>query len=59
MRFDILKEFMDSLTDWIIPGNSVAVYKGGKEVFSYSSGYSDLENKKPMTGRDLMYIYSC
>ncbi len=59
MDFKNLKEFMDHLTDWIIPGNSIVVYKDGTQVFSYQSGYSDLENKIPMKGGELFYIYSC
>lgn len=59
MDFEKLKSFMDSLTDWGIPGNSAVVYKDGKKVFEYCSGYSDLENKIPMTADDLIYIYSC
>ncbi len=59
MRFDLLKNFMDSLTGWIIPGNSAVVYKDGEKVFEYSSGFSDLENRKEMTGNELIYIYSC
>jgi len=50
---------MDHLTDWIIPGNSIVVYKDGEQVFSYQSGYSDLENKIPMKGGELFNIYSC
>ena len=50
---------MDHLTGWIIPGNSIVVYKDGKQVFSYQSGYSDLENKIPMRGGELFNIYSC
>ena len=30
MDFSNLKEFMDHLTGWIIPGNSIVVYKDGK-----------------------------
>ncbi len=59
MKFDILKEFMDSLTDSFVPGNSICVYKDNEEIFRYSSGYSDVENKKKMTGDELLYIYSC
>lgn len=40
MDFNNLKNFMDSLTKWVIPGNSAAVYKDGKKVFEYSSGFS-------------------
>ena len=50
---------MDSLTEWIIPGNSVVIYKDGKKVFEYSSGYSDLEKKIKKTGKEQLYIYSC
>ena len=59
MRFELLKNFMDSLTGWIIPGNSAVVYKDGEKVFEYSSGFSDKENGTEMTGSELIYIYSC
>lgn len=59
MNFEYMKNFMDSLTDWIIPGNSVVIYKDGKKVFEYSSGYSDLEKKIKKTGDEQIYIYSC
>lgn len=59
MDFSILKEFLDSLTAWRIPGNNVSVYIDNKEVFSYCSGYEDYENKIPMTGDKLINIYSC
>lgn len=56
MNFEYMKNFMDSLTEWIIPGNSVVIYKDGKKVFEYSSGYSDLEKKIKKTGRS-SYIF--
>lgn len=60
MDFKPLKDFMHHLTDWVIPGNACVVYKDGKRVFEYSTGYSDLENKIPMTGDELsdgkMYV---
>ena len=59
MNFEYMKNFMDSLTEWIIPGNSVVIYKDGKKVFEYSSGYSDLEKKIKKTGEEHLYIYSC
>ena len=59
MNFEYMKNFMDSLTEWIIPGNSVVIYKDGKKVFEYSSGYSDLEKKIKKTGKEQLYIYSC
>lgn len=59
MNFEYMKNFMDSLTEWIIPGNSVVIYKDEKKVFEYSSGYSDLEKKIKKTGEEQLYIYSC
>ncbi len=59
MYFQSLREFMDRLTNWRMPGNSISVYHKGKEVFRYSSGYSDLESKTLMTGDELLNIYSC
>ena len=59
MNFEPLKEFCDALTSWRIPGNAVSVCVDGKEVFSYASGYADVEKKEPMTADKLIYIYSC
>ena len=59
MNFNYLKDFMDRLTSWRIPGNSISVCLDGKEVFDYRSGYSDLENKITMEKNMLFNIYSC
>ena len=59
MKFDKLKSFLDMLTGWRIPGNSVVVYKDGKKVYSYSSGYADIENNVPMTEDKMIFVYSC
>ena len=59
MNFSKLKDFMNHLTSWRIPGNSISVCLEGKEVFSYSSGYADIENKIHMNCDKLLYIYSC
>lgn len=59
MDFSLMKEFMDRLTAWRIPGNTVVVYHKNKEVFRCSSGYSDVESGTPMTGDELLNIYSC
>lgn len=59
MEFDNLKNFMDKLTNELVPGNSISVYHKNKEVFRYSSGFSDVENNIKMTGEELLYIYSC
>ncbi|MBQ4109413.1 MAG: beta-lactamase family protein [Clostridia bacterium] len=59
MKFDALKSFMDYLTSWRIPGNSVSVCINNNEVFNYQSGYADLENQIKMTSDKLFNIYSC
>ena len=59
MDFTEFKNLMERLCAWRIPGNSVSVYHHGKEIFKYSAGYSDLENKIPMNGSELLNIYSC
>ena len=59
MDFTPMKAFLHHLTDWKIPGNAISVWKDGKEVFSYATGYADLENKIPMTSNHLLNIYSC
>ena len=59
MNFDGLKAFLDDLTAWRIPGNSVSVCMGGEEIFSYQSGYADVEQKIPMTTDHFINIYSC
>ncbi len=59
MNFDALTRYMDHLTGWRMPGNSIKVCIEGKEVYSYSSGYADAEHKIPMTGDHYLNIYSC
>ena len=59
MNFEGLKQFMDHLTGWRIPGNSVSVCIEGKEVFSYQSGFADVEKQIPMTKEHYVNLYSC
>lgn len=59
MDFSIIKDFMNHLTSWRIPGNSIEICLRGEKVFSYSSGYADLENGIKMKGDELFNIYSC
>lgn len=59
MNFTNLKNYMDFLTSWRIPGNSACVYYKNEKVFSYQSGFSDIENKIKMDGKRHFYIYSC
>ena len=59
MNFQYLKDYMDKLTEWKIPGNTIVIYQKNKEIFRYSSGYRDVEKKIPMQGDELLNIYSC
>ena len=59
MNFKPMKDLMDRLTAWRIPGNAVKVCVDNKEVFSCASGYSNLEKGIKMTGDELVNIYSC
>lgn len=59
MNFESMRKLMDRLTDWRIPGNGAVVYVDGKEVFSYQSGYADVENKAPFTCDHMINLYSC
>lgn len=59
MNFERVRQFMDHLTRTKVPGNAICIYLGGQKVFEYASGYADLETQTPMTGRELVNIYSC
>ena len=59
MNFDAVKQFMDHLTSWRIPGGSIAISIGGKVAFTYSAGYESVENRVKMTGGELFNIFSC
>jgi CubicO group peptidase (beta-lactamase class C family) len=54
-----MKQLMDGLTAWRIPGNTAAIFKDGKLVFKYSSGVKDIETGEKMQGDELLYLYSC
>lgn len=61
MNFTLMKDYMDHLTSWRIPGNMISVCVGGKEVFSYASGYENYEKKLPMADATdkLFNVFSC
>lgn len=59
MDFTPMKEFMDRLTSWRIPGNSISVCVNNEEVFSYRSGYNDVDKKTTLDKDSLFNIYSC
>ncbi len=58
--FEELTKLTDSfITEKGIPGNDCIVYRDGREVYRHFAGYSDLENRIPMNGKEIYNIYSC
>ena len=57
--FQDLITFMDSFLEMGIPGYDCIIYKDGKEVFRHMNGYTSLEEKTPVTGKERYNIYSC
>ncbi|MBQ9745751.1 MAG: beta-lactamase family protein [Clostridia bacterium] len=53
-----MKSVMDDITAAEIPGCDIAVMKDNELVFRYAAGYSDLENKTPVKGDELYYLFS-
>jgi len=47
------------LTEWNVPGVSIAVVEKNKVLFAGGFGYRDYENKKPVTANTLFAIGSC
>ena len=57
--FENTKKFCDSFLTLGVPGVDLAVYKDGECILRYMNGYSDLENKVKMSGKERYNIYSC
>lgn len=50
---------MDKLMeDYKVPGLDIIVNQNHKELFRYTKGYSDIENKRQMQGNEIYDIYS-
>lgn len=59
MKFQNLKDTLDSFLELGIPGFDCIVYKNHKEIFRHFGGYSDIETKTPINGNETYYLYSC
>ncbi len=57
--FEKLKEYCDSFLEIGIPGFDLVVYKDGECILRHMNGYSDLENKVKINGKERYNIYSC
>ncbi len=58
MNFTYLKNVMDDITSWRIPGCDIVVMKDNEVVFRYQAGYRDIENHIPVSPDDLYYLFS-
>jgi CubicO group peptidase (beta-lactamase class C family) len=58
MDFRGLELFLDQITAWRIPGADCLVHLHGQPVFRYSAGFADLAARRPVSDRDLYFIYS-
>ena len=54
-----LTNFLDSYLKMGVPGYDCIVCKDGQCIYRKFDGYSDIEEKTPMTGEELYYLYSC
>lgn len=57
--FEQTKKLCDLFLKMGVPGFDLIVYKDGKCALRYMGGYSDLENKLPVQGKERYHIYSC
>ena len=57
--FTELTNFMDSFLEMGIPFYDCIVMKDGKCVYRHSNGYTDINKKTEVTGKELYNIYSC
>lgn len=57
--FEITKNLCEHFIEMGVPGIDILVWKDGKEIFRYQTGYSDLEKKIPINGTERYNIFSC
>lgn len=56
--FSDFRDFMDTIPQLGVSGIDCIVYKEHREIFRHSSGYSDMENRIPISSDALYNIYS-
>lgn len=59
MQFQKLSDLLDSFLEIGIPGVDCVVYQDHEEAFRHRAGYSDLEQKLPITGKETYFLFSC
>lgn len=57
--FEKTKALCESFLEMGVPGFDLIVYQDGACILRYMGGYSDLEQKLPINGKEKYNIYSC
>ena len=57
--FEITKNLCERFIGMGVPGIDLLVYQNGKEILRYKTGYSNLEEKTPVSGKERYNIFSC
>jgi len=58
MDFSLMREFMDRLCAWRVPGNTMTIHIDNKQVFSYTTGYENIEKKTRLSDKKLFNLFS-
>lgn len=58
MEFKKLTAFLDSHSTELIPGMDYVVYKDHRPIYRHLFGYRDRENRIPMDGTELYWLFS-
>ena len=58
MNFEKIDQYLDTLPQCGIPACSLIVTHKGKEVYSHSAGFADLEGNRPADVNDLYWVCS-
>lgn len=57
--FEKTKALCQRFLEMGVPGFDLIVYKDGQCILRYMGGYSDIEKKTPMNGKEKYHIFSC
>ena len=59
MNFSKVEQFMNEMPRRGVPGCELAVTKNGETVYRKVVGYADADMKRPLSGKDISWIFSC
>ncbi len=57
--FEKTSTLMEKIIESGVPGTDIIIYHKGKQVYRSYRGYSDIENKIAMNGKERYNLYSC